>query len=84
MQNALVYLPIQCPQCQQTTVVLYTRSEIARLLYSLAPFRLFSACHDVSWAATEEDRKTLLAMIEPLECHVASDRCATSNERPIA
>ena len=65
MRSAVVYLPIRCPYCQQVTDVPYTRLEIATMLLSSEPFRLYSACHSASWIATENDRQALFALIKP-------------------
>ena len=65
MKCAVVYLPIRCPCCEQTTDVPYTRLEIATLLLSSQPFRIYSPCHSPSWDATEEDRKALFALLKP-------------------
>jgi len=39
--------------------------EIAILLQSSDPFRIYSACHEVSWLSTDADRQALYAMIKP-------------------
>jgi hypothetical protein len=70
MDSAIVYLPIRCPHCKRISEAPYTRLEIAALLYSSEPIRLYSLCHDVSWQATEDDRKSLLALIKPSECRI--------------
>ena len=73
-QSAIIYLPIRCPYCKRTAEVPYTRLEIASLLYSPEPFRLYSTCHDVSWTATEEDRQALCTANESL--HLATSTAA--------
>ena len=64
-RHPVLFVPIRCPQCQRTTEVAYTRQQIAALLSSAAPFRVFSPCHDVSWWVSETERAALLASLKP-------------------
>ncbi len=64
--HPVLLVPIRCPQCHRTTEVVYTRQQIATLLSSDAPFRVFSACHDVSWTLSETERAALLASLKPV------------------
>jgi hypothetical protein len=72
MKSAIVYLAVRCPTCDRVTNVPYSRLEIADLLVSSAPFRLYSACHEVSWIATEEDRRNLFALIKPTDVRMSA------------
>ena len=70
MKSAIVYLAVRCPACGRITNVPYSRLEIAELLHSCRPFRLYSACHQVSWEATESDRRDLFSLIRPTDVHL--------------
>lgn len=81
MRSAIVYLSSVCPACHCEFKMPYTRLEITELLLSDHAFLLYSACHNISWPASEDDRRQLFALIKPADLLFAAQGSPSTGKR---
>jgi len=66
MQEAVLRVPIVCPQCAQELLTELRAADIAESLASGATIRLFASCHRTAWIASAVEREQLREYFEAI------------------
>jgi hypothetical protein len=63
MADALVRVPVVCPECEREWLTEFSMAALAEALDTGVSIRLYARCHDRVWQATETEREQLSAYL---------------------